>query len=189
MKRHCVSELPEGYELREEIDLQKDRKKAILVNGTAVALMVLMLVPALLLVPVRNLTGGAFLVKMSVLIAGYVLYIIAHEATHGAVMKLFGAQKLRFGFTGLYAYAGSEQDYFDRTSYICISLAPLVVWGIVFTILCIAAPVSWFWVFYFLQIGNVSGAAGDLYVFLKTLRCPRGLLVRDSGVNMNMYWK
>ena len=38
-----------------------------------------------------------------------------------------------------------------------------------------------------LQIANVSGAAGDVYVTLRLLRLPRDLLVRDTGVAMTVY--
>ena len=38
-----------------------------------------------------------------------------------------------------------------------------------------------------LQIANVSGAAGDVFVTLRLLRLPRDLLVRDTGVAMTVY--
>ena len=108
-------------------------------------------------------------------------------ASHAAVMRAFGAKKLRFGFTGLYAYAGSEEDYFAKRPYRQIALAPLVVWTLVFAVLAFLVPRVWFWVVWFWQIMNVSGAAGDVYVTLKLLRRPRDILVKDSGVAMTVY--
>lgn len=57
-----------------------------------------------------------------------VVYMVLHELVHGACMKVFGAKKVRFGFTGLYAFAGSI-EYFKKAAYIVVALAPLVVWG------------------------------------------------------------
>ncbi|MGX8688621.1 MAG: DUF3267 domain-containing protein, partial [bacterium] len=86
------------------------------------------------------------------------------ELTHAAVMKAVGGKEVKFGFTGLYAFAGSTVDYFDKSSYRCIALAPLILWGIIFGILTFILPESWFWVAWLLQAGNVGGAAGDVYV-------------------------
>ena len=60
-------------------------------------------------------------------IVGYIAYIILHGLTHGAAMQLLGGIKVQFGFTGLYAYAGSESDYFGKIAYRIIALAPLTV--------------------------------------------------------------
>ena len=90
------------------------------------------------------------------------------------------------GFTGLYAYAGSEA-YFNKRSYLVIALAPIVVWGVVLLILNFLVPTSWFWCVYFIQVCNVSGAAGDLYVSCKFSRLPADILIRDTGVSMTVY--
>ena len=39
----------------------------------------------------------------------------------------------------------------------------------------------------FLQIGNLSGAAGDLFVTVKFAGMPKDILVQDSGVSMAVY--
>ena len=46
-----------------------------------------------------------------------------------------------------------------------------------------------FWCVYIVQITNISGAAGDMYVTGKFLRLPRDILVHDSGVSMTVYAK
>ena len=193
--KHSMTELPAGYREIYAVDLQKDKKTALLVNGIAVAVMVVMLVGMHIAVPFWTLLGdmeedpafGPMLLRLAVLLAGYAVYIVLHELTHAAVMKRFGAQKLRFGFTGLYAYAGSEYDYFDKHAYLRVALAPLAVWGVVFLILQFLVPPAWFWVVWFWQVGNVSGAAGDVFVTLKFARMPRDILVRDTGVGMTVY--
>ena len=188
---HAIQQLPENYEIAKELDLQKDKKTALKVNGLAVLLTVVMWGLGYLIHPLNiDLESEAdlklFIIKCVVLCVGYVVYIILHEFTHGMAMKHFGGKQVKYGFTGLYAFAGSEQDYFDRYSYLRITLAPIVIWGIIFLIFNILIP-SWFWVIYFWQIGNVSGAAGDLYVATLTSKMPETLRVRDTGVSMTMY--
>lgn len=65
----------------------------------------------------------------------------------------------------------------------------MVVWEIVLLILNFIVPMSWFWVVYFIQMGNVSGAAGDLYVTWKFSKLPKDILVKDTGVEMTVYSK
>ena len=120
------------------------------------------------------------------MLLGLTLYIILHELVHAAAMRLSGTQKVNFGFTGLYAFAGSA-DYYDRPHYILIALAPIVVWGVVLGLLCALVPPAWFWVVYIIQVTNISGAAGDLYVTYRMAKLPPDLLVQDSGVRMTVY--
>ena len=189
---HCTQTLPENYRELLSIDLQKDKKTALLVNMAAVGAMVVLALIGLLLVPFRTLLDfsqgfGPYFLRLGALLAGMFAYIVLHELTHAAVMKAYGAKKLRFGFTGMYAYAGSEEDYFAKRPYRQIALAPLVVWTLIFGLLSALVPQEWCWVVWILQIANVSGAAGDVYVTLRLLRLPRDLLVRDTGVAMTVY--
>jgi hypothetical protein len=119
---------------------------------------------------------------------GYIAYIVLHELVHGIFMKHFSGVKPKYGFTLMYAYAGSEA-YFNKKSYIIIALAPVVIWGAVLGVLCAVLPQSWFWVVYLIQIGNISGAAGDFYVTFKFLKLPKDILVNDTGVAMTVYTK
>ncbi len=192
---HVFSQLPAGYREHRRVDLQRDKKAALLVNGAAAAATVLLLLAGGLLVPASAFFDAgpddsfwrAVLLKPLVMLAGVILYVLLHELTHGAAMKAFGARRVRFGFTGLYAYAGSEQDWFDRTAYLVTALAPLAVWGVIFTAALLLVPRSWFWVVYLWQVCNVTGAAGDIYVSILTARMPRTVLCRDTGVSMSFF--
>lgn len=73
-----------------------------------------------------------------------------------------------FDWKIFFAFAGSS-SYFYKIPYLVIVLAPVVLLGL---LLCACTHLfveSWFWVFYFIQIVNISGSAGDLYVFLRSL--------------------
>ena len=128
------------------------------------------------------------LVKYGVMLGALIVYMVLHELVHGIAMKLCGTKKVKYGFTGMYAFAGSE-DFYDRKAYIFIALAPVVLWGIVLAVINPLVPVDWFWIVYFIQICNLSGAAGDLFVTVRFLRLPRDILIRDYGVGMRVYSK
>ena len=132
MSPHVIRTLPSGSVLWDEINLQKDRKTALVVNGAALVVMIAMGFGMNFIVPIStlfNLENGVppVLVRMLVFMAAYIAYIVLHELTHAVVMRFYGAGKLCFGFTGLYAYAGSKEDYFDKACYRVIALAPLVL--------------------------------------------------------------
>ncbi len=194
-KAHTYIALPEGYREYFHVNLQKDRKTALFVNITALVVGILMFALGhfafVSITDLYDMDDGLLIYfgRIIALLLGFVIYIVLHELTHAAVMKFFGAKKLRFGYTGIYAYAGSETDFFDKHAYIPISLAPLIVWGIIFTVLLIVVPRSWFWVVYFWQIGNITGAMGDLYVTFKFSPMPKDILIRDTGTEMTIYSK
>lgn len=185
--------LPADFAPILSIDLQKQKKLAVLVNALAFVIAVLMVVIGIFAVPDAKLFDfsagyGVYFLRLGVLVGGLFAYIILHELVHGIFMRLFSRQRVKYGFTGLYAFAGSDA-YFDKTSYIIIALAPVVIWGAVLAVLCALLPPSWFWPVYIIQINNISGAAGDFYVTARFLLLPRDILVRDTGVAMTVFSK
>lgn len=189
----AVAVLPEGYNEILSVDLQKNKKLSLLVNGLALLIAAVLVVPMAFLVPFStffNMDDGAqaYWFRYGVMMALIVLYMVLHELVHGAAMKLCGTKKVKYGFTGLYAFAGSD-DHYDKSAYIFIALAPVVLWGIVLAIVVPFMPQDWFWVVYFIQVANLSGAAGDLYVTAKFSRLPKDILVKDYGVGMTVYSK
>lgn len=189
----AVHALPENYRQVFSVDLQKNKKKALLVNVIAGVIALAMAVPMHFYVPLFTLFDmdsglPAYAVRFAVLLGAILVYMVLHELVHGIAMKAFGTKKIKYGFTGMYAFAGSA-DYYDKKSYIIIALAPVIVWGVVLAVVNTLVPLPWFWVVYLVQITNISGAAGDLYVTLKFLGLPKEILVRDWGVRMAVYAK
>lgn len=187
----AVAHLTEYYKEILRIDLQKDKKLALIVNILAIVIAVVLAVPAHFVVPIFSLFNmesgfGNYLLRFAVLLVAIVLYMVLHELVHGAVMKLCGTKKVKYGFTGMYAFAGSD-DYYDKKAYLIIALSPVVLWGILLAVWsCFVSP-EWFWVIYLVQITNLSGAAGDLFVTVKFLKLPKDILVKDYGVSMVVY--
>lgn len=159
----------------------------MLVNGLALLIAAAMIVLMNLFVPLATLwRENNSLIKCLVFLVSLVAYTFLHELVHGIAMKAFGTKKVKFGFTGMYAFTCSD-DYYNKKSYIVIALAPVVVFLFILGLINAFVPTSWFWVVYFLQVCNISGAAGDLFVTIKFAKMPEDILVKDSGVGMVVY--
>ena len=185
------SKLPDGFVEIYSIDLKKNKKAALLVNALAIIIGVALAIIGHFIVPITTLFSmdsgiTMYMLRCLVLVISLILYIILHELVHGIAMKICGTKKVKYGFTGLYAFAGSN-DYYDKISYIFIALAPIVVWGIILAVINIFVPTEWFWIVYFIQLSNLSGAAGDLYVTVKFSKMPRDILIFDYGVGMKVF--
>ena len=188
----AIGVLPEDYGEIYSLNLQKDKRTAIIVNLLALAIAAVMAVSMNFFVPVTSvfdMSGGIvrYFLRLAALIVLMVLYMFLHELVHGIAMKLCGTKRVKYGFTGLYAFAGSE-DYYDKKSYIFIALAPIVLWGTVLAAVNFFVPSEWFWIVYMIQLINISGAAGDLFAAVKFSRMPKNILIQDSGVSMRVFY-
>ena len=187
----AMQSLPAGYREIYSVNLQKDKKAAVLINVLAVLIAAAMVVAANFFIPISELfqmdTGlRNYWIRFLVLIVSIAVYMCLHELVHGIVMRACGTKKVRYGFTGMYFFAGSD-DYYGKKSYIAIALAPIVVFLFVLIPINFAVPRDWFWVVYFLQICNIAGAAGDMFVTVKFAGMPKDIVIRDSGVGMTVY--
>ncbi len=189
----AVKSLPENYEKAFSVDIEKDKRTALIVNGISLGIFAIMATimcifvkPFQLVMPQGDEGYFSGVLRAGVLFVGLLLYIVLHELTHGVMMKVLGATKVNFGFTGLYTYAGSD-GYFDKKSFIVIALSPIVVWGVVLGVINILVPYNWIWTIYFIQIVNVAGASSDFYITAKLLLTKSPVLVRDEGVGMSVF--
>lgn len=183
--------LPEGYATLLEVDLQKNRRLMLLVNGLSLFIAAVLVAAVCPFVPIASLFDlsaglGPYALRFGVLLATMIAYLFLHELIHGLFMRRLSGVRPRYGFTGLYAYASSSA-YFNKKSYIVIALAPVVLLGVVLAATCLLVPPAWFWVVYAVQIINLSGAAGDYYVVWRFCRLPADILVQDAGVSMTVY--
>ncbi len=188
-----IENLPNGYNEIYAVDLQKNKKVALFVNILAIIIAVLLIAPMCFVVPISalfSMESGMqnYIIHFAVLLVLIILYMLLHELVHGIAMKICGTKKVKYGFTGMYAFAGSA-DYYDKTAYIFIALAPVVLWGIVLAVVNLFVSAEWFWVVYLIQVNNLSGAAGDLFVTVKFSRLPSDILIQDHGVGMKVFSK
>lgn len=188
-----IKELPEGYKRVAYVNLQKNKKTSLLINVISGVLALLMAFLMHLAVPFTdaiNLSGGmeTLMQDIIVLMIASTAYILLHEAVHGIFMKIFGCKKLKFGFTGLYAFAGTD-ELISKKVYFIIALAPVVILGIILLAVLFFVSMPVFWLVYLLEIVNVSGSVGDIFVIVTFSKMPDDILIHDNGVSMNVYSK
>lgn len=183
-----MTRLPEGYREVRRVDLMRNRKEAVLVNVIALAITGAMIALGFVLCPPFSefRFGIHTVLGIITMLAGIILYMVLHEVIHGVFMKAFSGIKPRYGYTGLYAYAGSDA-LFCRKHYIIIAFAPVVILGFVLGVLTAAFYETAFWYLYIIQIVNISGAAGDFYVGTLIARAKNDIMVRDAGTDMSFY--
>ncbi|MGN0468649.1 MAG: DUF3267 domain-containing protein [Acutalibacteraceae bacterium] len=191
MKKYAHESLPCGYKEILCVNLAKDKKLAVWLNIGSLLIAAAMTIPMHFHVSIFTLfdiSDGLYpyLARFAVLLIGMFIYIFLHEAVHGITMKLFGCKKVKYGFKVVYAYAGSE-EYFEKKSYVVIALAPVVLWGALLAVINAFVPESWFWVVYFIQMLNISGAVGDFYVTAKFSKLPKDILIKDTGTQMSVF--
>ena len=182
--------LPDGYDLYSVIDLKTNKKDNLFVTIGSVVIMAVMFIAAYFTKGVYILASiGWVKIIINIVIAfvGSVVYIFLHEATHAAFFKIFDTKcRLRFGFKAAMAYCASD-GYYKKAPYLVIGLSPLIIWTPILLIPCLLVPSAYFWGVFFIQIFNVSGAAGDLYVAVKILTAPKKALILDNGTDMEIY--
>ena len=179
-----------GYKECTKIDLVKNKKEALLVNIYGIIIMVVMAVfiPLLIMGGIIEFNlETTFPLFFIVLLISLILYIPLHEIVHGIVLKNYTDEKLSFGWKLVYAYCGSKEAVVDRKEYYAVALAPLLVFSFVFISLMVLNP-SLSLVWYVMEIMNVSGSVGDIYVSIKLRKeKSRDILITDSGTDMS-FW-
>ena len=180
--------LPEGYGQKYLIDLKDNKKQFWIVNGLSILIMLLLLAVFFQLMwhGVLELHFEGLPRQVLVMALGTLACIPLHELVHGICIRRSSGKRARYGFTSVYAYAGSE-CYFNRRDYLIIAAAPVVFWGLVFLLLLLLLPVHWRWVPYVWQVFNLSGAAGDFYVFHRLRKESDAILCQDTGVKMAVF--
>ena len=189
----CFHILPENYQQIKKISFTKDKKFSTYINLAAFAVAVFLVLVMRIFVPFdfspnsSDEVAGVFL-KSALLCVMIFAYIILHEAVHGIFIRIISGKWGKFGFRSGFAYASSEA-MFGRLEYIIIALAPIVIWGIVLGIVNMLVPFGWFWVIYVVQIINLSGAVGDVYMTYAVMKLPKESLFKDDGLDITVYAK
>lgn len=125
-----------------------------------------------------SLNPGQVFLWIVINLLSYAIMLPIHEFMHGITITLLGG-KPHYGTKLPFAlYCGAKDQIFPRNYYLAIALAPFVVIslaGIIFTLL---APGLSSYVL-LATTGNISGAAGDLWVARRLRMLPTSILVED----------
>ena len=194
--KHYFNTLPEGYAEDYAIDA-KATPTVLLLNIIGVIALLgivigLFFARGLL---IRDLTSSLIptLISLAAFFGVYVIYIVLHELTHGVAYKFFTKEKLKFGMSFTVADCGVPTIYLKKKAAYIATLAPFVVYSILFAILValtyVYAPPYIYFASIFLFASHVSGCIGDLYVTFVLLFRYTGkpVLVNDTGPKQSFY--
>ncbi|HVB75137.1 MAG TPA: DUF3267 domain-containing protein [Ktedonobacteraceae bacterium] len=133
-----------------------------------------------------GITGGSVLLWLVISVVGYCLMLPLHELLHGAAFLLWGGRPY-FGAKLPYAlYCGAKNQLFRRNQYLVVGLAPFVVITLAGIILTLVAPVTAAYTLA-VTVGNISGAAGDIWSVVRMLRLPGTTLVEDTELGYRVW--
>lgn len=177
--------LPENFEERGTLDLKKDKKASLAIQLLFGSLVVLMVVLARWLeFPIDSTwsTARSILATVGMGIA----YVIVHELTHGVAIRVLSGVRAEYFFRFPFVCTGSKA-FFNKTSFIVISLTPVVLWGIVLVILLLVLPPDYFLSIYILIGLNFAGAAGDYVQAYVVSKLPPSALIQDDGKQSRVF--
>ena len=183
------TKLPKGYKKIGIIDLDSKRSpQKRRVNLIAMILAVALAILGYQLHPFDEGTKALFekVWVLMALLAVLFTWMVLREVVQGVAMRLLSGVKSRYAVRSLYVYAGSSA-YFDRRSFVIISLAPALLFGLILAVLALVLPKDWFWLVMIVQIANIAGSASDFYSFARFLRFPKDALIQDLGTGMKVF--
>jgi hypothetical protein len=187
--KNYYERLPDNYHQKVKIDIKSDKK---LVIWLSVAYL-LFLVPFASMYFIffrRNMSAvlTVSLWKPLIFLGSFIVMTALHTLIHGMFFKLFGSNsKIKYGISGLFAYAANSDGYYFKSAYYLIGLMPaiLVNSGLVIA-LCVLSGAA-FNIVYILLAFHVSGCVRDIYVIYIMSRLPHHTVVNDTGLVMTFY--
>ena len=123
-----TTKLPDTYSAHLIVDLKKDKKVALAVQGIFVSI-TLVAVGAALLLGLPLQTDWAPVVTLLVTVAACLVYMTVHEATHGVTLQLLTRVKPSYKVQFPFLTTGNHA-YLTRRSVAIVALAPAVIWGL-----------------------------------------------------------
>jgi hypothetical protein len=194
-----VQSLPDGYTLKQSLDLSANTRALFGLNLAGVALFFLfgwlfsalavrIRPDAVSIFPVIEIGGLlSILALVLAILALQAVMVVLHEGLHGIFFYTFTRARPKFAFKGLYAYAALPGWYFPRREYLVICLAPLVGITLLGFLLIAVIPPAWIPAVLVVMTLNAAGSVGDMAVAAWLIRAPAGCLANDQGDAFNLY--
>lgn len=125
-----------------------------------------------------SLTGGQVLLWLLINAVSYLLILPIHELIHGIAFLLWGGRPYFGTKLPLALYCSARDQIFSRNYYLVVGLAPFVIITLFGVLLTLFAPALSVYIL-FATVGNVAGAAGDLWVVRRLLKQPASVFIED----------
>jgi hypothetical protein len=177
---HDTDELPRTYREHRTIDFKKDKKFTVAVQGLFV-LIALVAVGVAVLLELPLETDWRPILTIPATLFACLLYMAAHEATHGVVLQLITKVRPSYAVRFPFLTTGNHA-YLTRRSAVVVALAPSVIWGIVLVAALLTLPGDFLLTAYVLLALNFAGSAGDFVeVYVVSGQRPDALVQDDGG--------
>lgn len=183
--------LPQGYTLHQEFDF-KDPKTAGRLNNIGMIAMVLVVCVGLLVEPF-SLTNNdsetllGMIAPCFIFLLFLVLYGYIRECLRGLLYTIFSRHKPTFKPNFIFFEASCPEYYFDKPSYLIISLFPFVFLTLALVIPLFFLHGSWFWILLLTEAYNVSSCKQDLYLFTVLWPLESSVLVNNQHNHVFLY--
>ena len=183
---------PEGFKNKETIDLRADKKLWLGINGAALAAAMVLVLLGCLYEPVTRFFDAAgawrLLLRFVLLLVGMGVYFFLNE-----YIRRFMIEKL----TGKAAQVVREKPCVFTAptrsltvkEYLKVSFVPVLALGALLLLLMLVLPEKLFWQVYIIQIINLVGAAGDVYIAYKLLRMKKDVRIEDDVTSITVWSK
>ena len=179
------AQLPPNYQFDMKMDLKKDKKINIAIQGLFLLIAAVMIGLAMWLnFPTKNNWGTGLTVLVTVAMCA--VYMITHELIHGIFLKLLSGVKPKYFVRFPFLCTGSEA-YFNKTSFTIVALAPVVIWGILLPAMLALLPADYFLSIYIVTALNFAGAAGDYFQVFAISKLSPTALMQDNGKETKVF--
>jgi hypothetical protein len=191
--------LPDNYIQVGSIDLSKDRRLVVILNGVGLALFLLSAWLSLMLATSVRPADAAVIFQYKTSTLGYLgillawilgltgLMLVLHEGIHGIFFWIFTRSRPRFGFRGYYAFAAAPDWFIPYHQYLVVALSPLALMSLLGIGLVWVIPTGYLGPLIFLIAMNFSGSVGDMLVAAWLIFKPSTFLAQDYGDGVRFY--
>lgn len=177
--------LPPAYRTHRTVNLKKDGRFPVAVQGIFI-LVALLAVAAALLLDLPLASGWSPAVAIPVILLACLAYMAAHEATHGVVLQLLTKVRPTYAVRFPFLTTGNCA-YLTRRTAVTVALAPCIIWGLLLLAALLALPADYRLTAYVLLALNFAGSAGDYVEVYVVSRQQPDALVQDDGDNVHVF--
>ena len=180
-----VTTPPAGYQIASTLDLKADRRAALTIQA-GVALTVATAIALAFLLDLPLDSGWSSGVTAVLTVSAVVVYMVAHELTHGAALWVLTRVRPTYAVRLPFLTTGS-QALLTRRDAVIVAMAPFLLWAVVLAAVWLTLPQDGLLTTYVLIVLNVAGSVGDAVQAWAVSQLAPGSLVRDDGTETTVF--